>query len=72
MMGTYYGMPFMWVFPLVFIVLIIWSVNQFSGKTNQVNDKNDVIDPEQILKLRYANGEISEKEYSTMLTRLNL
>jgi putative membrane protein len=59
--GHWWGMGFGWLTGLVFIVLIIWLivrvVNQDSYRRNRSSSALD------ILKERYARGEISKEEF---------
>lgn len=68
MMG-YYGfgmMGFGWIFMVLFwgliIWLIIWLINQNKHSENHYERKT----PQEILKERYAKGEITKKEYEEM------
>ena len=56
-LGGGFGMVLFWVF---FIWLIVWLIRQNSRKEN----------PLDILKRRYANGEISKKQYEEMKKEL--
>ena len=63
MMGWHgWGMGFGWIFGMIFLVLLIWIIvrlatqNQFYGHES----RNKAID---ILKERYARGEIDKKEF---------
>jgi len=60
--GHGWGMGWAWILGLVILVIIIWfvvkAVNQ-DGSTNQSKNKSAL----NILKERYARGEISKKEY---------
>lgn len=59
-----FGVVF-FVFLLVgLIVFIVWAVRQ--GKVNKAQDGSQST-PEQILKVRYAKGEITRKEYQDMM-----
>ena len=67
MMG-YYGNMFGWgfggviimsVFWVVIILLVVWLIQGFSGKTKQERTALD------ILKERYAKGEINKEEFET-------
>lgn len=61
--GGYFGMFFMLIFWLAFIagtvVLVVWLVNQLSAKGPSPGDKTAI----DILKDRYARGEISKEEF---------
>ena len=59
------GMMFGWVFWILLLAIIIWVVSKFLNKNqNTSNTKTEpVID---ILKKRYANGEITNEEYQSM------
>lgn len=75
MMGYYgdgwYGMGgFGWLFMILFWVavvwLIVWLVNQNKPSGGRYENKN----PIDILKERYAKGEITKKEYNEMKKEL--
>lgn len=57
-MGNYgmsgFGMGFGWLIPLLFIGALIYFIN---------GNKKEDLSARDILDKRYANGEISEKEY---------
>jgi putative membrane protein len=59
-------MALWWLFGLTFLVLIVWVVTRagggFPGRTDDT--------PEQILKRRYARGEIQREEYERRLDDL--
>lgn len=61
------GMWFGWIFWIIIIVVIVWAVIQFINKTQQ---RPPVSKPEErpmdILKKRYAKGEISKEEFEKM------
>ncbi len=62
--GNMFGWGFgggimMLVFWIVIIFLIVWAIKEFSGKRNS-NSKSSALD---ILKERYAKGEISKEEF---------
>jgi len=58
-----FGGGFMWVFWILLIVVLVWGVKAFgdstSGNNNQAEDS-----PLEILKKRYARGEIDEEEFT--------
>ncbi len=61
-----WGLSFMWfggLFWLLFFGVIIWAVIRFTSNQNQ--NRNSVSEDEaiQILKKRYAKGEITKEEY---------
>lgn len=65
MMGSGFGMGFgggfMWLFWILLIVAIVWIVKVVSGSENNPPDKQmSALD---ILKERYARGEIDQQEF---------
>lgn len=61
------------IFGILLIVIVIWAVFQFSGKSGMKNPFNNKRiggvadgDPLEILKNRYAKGEINKEEYESM------
>lgn len=60
-------MGFMWLFWVLFIVLVVWLiVRTASGRPTGTHQDS----PEQILKRRYARGEIDKEEYERRLSDL--
>ncbi len=59
--GHWFGGGFMWVFWIVLIVLILWGARAYTGR-NDSTQQQSALD---ILKARYARGEITQKEYET-------
>lgn len=58
----FYGGGFMWVFWILIIAGIFFLIqNMVKGNTDQSSSGND--SPLDILKKRYARGEIDEEEY---------
>ena len=53
-----FGGFWMLIFWVAFIVFIVWIVREFSGRRN--DEKSKALD---ILKERYAKGEIDRKEF---------
>jgi len=65
MMGGFFGMGFGWIIWLVIIVVIVWVVFQFKGDNSGYNNKTSESSMD-ILKKRYAKGEISKEEFEKM------
>jgi putative membrane protein len=59
-------MALWWVFGLAFLVLIVWMVGRAAGGPPVRTEET----PEQILKRRYARGEIEREEYQRRLDDL--
>ena len=61
-----FGMGFGWIFGLLFLIVLVWLVIRLVSPgqtTNPPSQKEDALD---ILKKRYARGEISKEEYEQM------
>ena len=59
------GMLFQLLFWLVIIFLIVWGVKQLAGRShnsNQLTRKDNALE---ILRERYAKGEIDKQEFET-------
>lgn len=52
---------------IIFIGLIIWAVSKGRSPTGMRYEEET---PEEVLKRRYAKGEISQKEYKEMLSEI--
>ncbi len=65
MMNGFFGMGFGWIIWLVIIVVIVWVIFQFKGDNRGHYDKNSE-SPMDILKKRYAKGEIGKEEFEKM------
>lgn len=65
--GQWHG--FMWIYMLIFWVLvvlgIIYLVNRISGTKNKTTQ-----DPMDILKSRYAKGELTDDQFEKMKKKL--
>lgn len=59
-------MALWWPFGLAFFVLLVWVVARAAGGPSGRMDET----PEQILKRRYARGEIEREEYQRRLDDL--
>ena len=60
--SMWFGGGFMWIFWILLIVIVVWIVKEISG-TGANNKSSSDETPLQILKKRYARGEIDEEEY---------
>jgi len=67
--NMWFGGGFMWIFWIFLIVIIVWAVKAMTG--NSSDNKNASQDsPIDILKKRYAKGDINEDEYKRRLKDL--
>jgi len=70
MNGMFGGMWFGWIFWILLLVVIIWVVSQLLNKNqNTTNYKSE--SAMDILKKRYAKGEITKEEFQSMKKDLN-
>lgn len=60
------GMWFGWIFWLVILVLIIWFVVTQFNKGKQDSQSGSQETPMDILKKRYAKGEITKEQFDKM------
>lgn len=58
--GMFFGGGFMWIFWILIIVFIIYAIKAGMGNSTDDSSKES---PLEILKKRYARGEINEEEY---------
>jgi len=54
-----WGMGFGWIIGLIVLIAFIWFISKNINQNNQSESKSAL----DILKERYAKGEISKKEY---------
>jgi uncharacterized membrane protein len=70
--GSEYGMGIGWgwiVVPII-IIFLIWVVYKIS-KLKTTPNQTSISSSDKILNKRYANGEISEKEYNEIKKNIN-
>ena len=60
--GMWFGGGFGWIFWIAVIIAVVWVVQAVSDKSS-VNQKSPEDSPLDILKKRYAHGEIDDQEY---------
>lgn len=74
MMGGF-GMGFGWIFGILLIGLVIWAVVRFTGsgaiQTGIHGQVSPGETPLEVLKKRYARGEISKEEFEEIKHNLN-
>ncbi len=64
------GMWFGWLVWLAIIGLIIWGVKSMVNKSQETSTQDRDQSPLEILKKRYARGEISDEEFEEKKRRL--
>jgi len=66
--GSWHGFPWMWIFPLIFLVVLVLFLFQGRGWPmcggHRRQDREETA--REILDRRYARGEISREEYQRM------
>lgn len=59
--GHWFGGGFMWLFWIVIIIAIVWALKAATGQNSRrLTDQESALD---ILKKRYAQGEIDQQEF---------
>lgn len=58
----WFGGGFMWLFWILLIVIVVWAVKAMAGGGSG-NPPSHEESPMEILKKRYARGEIDEEEF---------
>lgn len=61
--GMGFGMGWWWIIGLIIVVIIVWLVVKAINQSNQANTQPSDKSPLDILKERYAKGEIDKKEF---------
>ncbi len=63
--GMFFGGGFMWIFWIILFVAIIWAARAAMGSGNSSNSNSSNSEsPMELLRKRYANGEIDEEEFN--------
>jgi len=61
--GMSFGMGWWWILGLILIAAIIWGIVRPYGQSNSLNNTANKKSALDILKKRYAKGEIDKEEY---------
>lgn len=62
--GMFFGGGFMWIFWILIFIGIVWAVKVATGSSSGTGtSQNSEDSPLDILKKRYARGEIDEAEF---------
>ena len=56
------GMGFGWFIWIIVVAVVVWGILQFTNR-NQLQNSSKSETPLDILKRRYANGEITKEEF---------
>ena len=59
----FFGGGFMWIFWIILVVLVVWAIKGVAGSGSGSGLQNPE-SPLDILKKRYARGEIDETEFN--------
>ena len=63
------GGMFFWIIPLLLLLIVIFAAfKAFDLQRQPVNKQT--VDPKEIIKVRYAKGELTEEEYLKMKEQL--
>ena len=57
------GMGWWWIIGLIIVVVVVWAIVKGLGQNNQSTNKNIPKSALDILKERYARGEIDKEEF---------
>ncbi|MFO7977185.1 MAG: SHOCT domain-containing protein [Bacteroidales bacterium] len=64
-MHGYWGMGWGWIVGLIFLVIIFWFIVRTASQRNQSSGSSGGRNALDILKERYARGEIDKEEYES-------
>jgi putative membrane protein len=66
--------PWMWFFMILFWALVlfglVWTIRWLADRNKQRGEKRNAESPMDVLKKRYAKGEISQEEFERMKRNL--
>ena len=62
--GMFFGGGFMWIFWIVILIGVVWIIKVVMGNTAGNSNSSTSESPLEILKKRYANGDIDEEEFN--------
>jgi putative membrane protein len=66
--GMGLGMAWYWIIGVVILVAVVWLISRFFSQNRPVDQSKSALD---ILKERYARGEIDTKEFEEKRNHLN-
>jgi putative membrane protein len=61
--GMGFGMGWWWIIGLILVAALIWTVIRPPGQNNNLNNTANHKSPLDILKERYARGEIDKEDF---------
>ncbi len=69
--GSMAGMGWLWLVGIVVLALVVWAAMRVAADGGKSRNGSGVSEsPEQVLKGRFARGEIDEEEYRSRVTAL--
>ncbi len=66
MMGGIFGMGWWWIIGIIVLIAIIWPVSQRYNRNNSTTPREPGKTALDILKERYARGEINKQEFEEL------
>lgn len=61
--GHGWGMGWWWIIGLIIVIAVVWAIVKGLNQNNQLVNKSTQKSPLDILKERYARGEIDKEEF---------